>query len=155
MRFPSPIFNHNSIESNRTRYFFFESMKVYNLRVPMLETTMTLPLTLTEDGTIRITGTRVSLESVVYEYGQGATPEEIAVSFPSLRIEDVYATLTYYLNNREQVEEYQRQQEVDAEEVRRRIESPPDYHRKMQELRALIQERQTSKEDSMEPASAD
>ena len=113
----------------------------------ILETTLTLPLTLTEDGTIRVTGTRVSLDSVVYEYGQGATPEEIAVSFPSLRIEDVYATLTYYLNNRELVEEYLRQQEVDAEEVRRRIESAPDYQRKMQELHARMAKRRVSKRD--------
>jgi uncharacterized protein (DUF433 family) len=120
-----------------------------------LETTIVLPLTLTEDGTIRITGTRVSLDSVVHEYNQGATPEEIAVSFPALRIEDIYAAITYYLNNHEQVEEYLRQQEVDAEAIRRRIESAPDYQLKMQDLRARIQKRRASKEDPITPPSAD
>ena len=104
-----------------------------------LETTITLPLTLTEDGTIRITGTRVSLDSVVHECEQRATPEEIAISSPSLPIADIYAAITYYLNHREQVEQYLRQQEADAEAVRVRIESAPDYQRKMQELRARIQ----------------
>ena len=120
-----------------------------------LETTIVLPLTLTEDGTIRITGTRVSLDSVVHEYEQGATPEEIAVSFPSLRIEDKYAAITYYLNHREQVEEYLRQQEVDAEAVRSRIESAPDYQRKMQDLRARILKRRSSTKDPSAPPSAD
>lgn len=120
-----------------------------------LETTIVLPLTLTEDGTIRITGTRVSLDSVVHDYNQGATPEEIAVSFPALRIEDIYAAITYYLNNHEQVEEYLRQQEVDAEAIRRRIESAPDYQLKMQDLRARILKRRASKQDPTTPPSAD
>src|SRR5258708_7772536 len=112
-----------------------------------LETTIVLPLTLTEDGTIRITGTRVSLDSVVHEYDQGATPEEIAVSFPSLRIEDIYATITYYLSHREQVEEYLRQQEADADAVRRRIESAPDYQQKMQGLRPQLLKNRAPKHD--------
>jgi uncharacterized protein (DUF433 family) len=120
-----------------------------------LETTIVLPLTLTEDGTIRITGSRVSLDSVVYQYKQGATPEEIAISFPSLRIEDIYAAITYYLNHQEQVEEYLRQQEVDGETVRRRIESAHDYQRKMQDLRARILKRRASKQDPSAPSSAD
>jgi uncharacterized protein (DUF433 family) len=120
-----------------------------------LETTIVLPLTLTEDGTIRITGTRVSLDSVVHEYEQGATPEEIAVSFPAIRIQDIYAAITYYLNHREQVEEYLGQQEVDAEAIRRRIESAPDYQRKMQALRARILKRRASKQDPSAPPSAD
>ena len=121
----------------------------------MLETTIVLPLTLTEDGTIRITGTRVSLDSVVHEYEQGATPEEIAISFPALRIADIYATITYYLNHREQVEEYLRRQEVDAEAIRHRIESAPDYQLKMQDLRVRIQKRRASKQDPSAPPSAD
>jgi len=120
-----------------------------------LETTITLPLTLTEDGTIRVTGTRVSLDSLVHEYEHGATPEEIAISFPSVRIEDIYAAITYYLNHRERVEEYMRQQEMDADAVRCRIESAPDYQRKMQDLRARIQKRWASKQNPSVPPSAD
>ena len=110
-----------------------------------LETTISLPLTLTDDGTIRITGTRVSLDSIVHEYVQGATPEEIAISFPSLRIQDIYAVIAYYLTDRERVEEYLRQQELDADAIRRRIESAPDYQRKMHDLQARIESRQASK----------
>jgi uncharacterized protein (DUF433 family) len=55
-----------------------------------VETTITVPLTITEFGTIRVGRSRVSLDSVVYQYEQGATAERIAESFPSLDLADVY-----------------------------------------------------------------
>lgn len=60
-----------------------------------IETTITVPLTNTEFGTVRVSGSRVSLDSVVYHYEQGATPERIAESFPSLNLADIYAVIAY------------------------------------------------------------
>ncbi|HSH80758.1 MAG TPA: DUF433 domain-containing protein [Herpetosiphonaceae bacterium] len=40
-----------------------------------------IPLTTSPDGVVRITGTRVPLETVVRAFLQGATPEEIAQDF--------------------------------------------------------------------------
>ena len=59
------------------------------------------------DDDIRIKGTRVGIESVLYDYiYRNQTAEQIAENFPSLEIEQVYATILYYLNNRESVEKY-------------------------------------------------
>ena len=44
-----------------------------------------------EDGVVRIAGSRVSLESLLYHYKAGATPEQIACKFPSLRLADTYS----------------------------------------------------------------
>lgn len=56
---------------------------------------------------IRIKGTRVGIESVLYDYiYRNQTAEQIAENFPNLKIEQVYATILYYLNNRQVVEEY-------------------------------------------------
>jgi len=56
---------------------------------------------------IRIKGHRIGIESVLYQYIHRAqTPEEIAVRFPSLTLEEIYATILYYLHNKEQVEKY-------------------------------------------------
>ena len=56
---------------------------------------------------IRIKGTRIGMESILYEYiHRGKTAEEIAESFPSLSLEQVYATLLYYLHNRERLDTY-------------------------------------------------
>src|SRR5207244_2391669 len=65
-----------------------------------LETTQNVPLTLTENGTIRVTGSRVSLEAVVYQYEQGNSAEQIHESFPSLRLADIHAVISYDLNER-------------------------------------------------------
>ena len=56
---------------------------------------------------IRVKGTRIGIESVLYEYiYREQSPEEIAAKFPTLSLEQVYATILYYLHNRQQVESY-------------------------------------------------
>src|SRR5829696_4320408 len=103
-----------------------------------LEKTQTLPLRLTEDGSIRISGSRVSLDSVVHHYKLGATAEQIAQKFPSLELADVYAAITYYLNHEETVEEYLRQQEAKGDEVQKKIESDPQYQKQSADFRARL-----------------
>ena len=74
------------------------------------------------DGTplaIRLAGTRVGIEYVLRDYLQGASPEELALRFPTLSLEQIHATITYYLAQRAEVSRYlsdvwQRQQ-TDAE----------------------------------------
>ena len=56
---------------------------------------------------IRIKGHRIGIESVLYEYiHRKQTPEEIAVRFDTLSLEEIYATILYYLHNKEQVDKY-------------------------------------------------
>lgn len=56
---------------------------------------------------IRIKGTRIGIESVLYEYThRGLTAEEITLRFPTVTLEQVYATILYYLHNREAVSVY-------------------------------------------------
>jgi len=83
-----------------------------------LETTQTVPLKLTQDGTIVVEGTRVTLDSVVHHFKLGATAEEIAQKFPSLQLVDVYAAITYYLTHRQEIENYLGRRAEDAIKVR-------------------------------------
>jgi uncharacterized protein (DUF433 family) len=56
---------------------------------------------------IRVKGHRIGIESILYEYIHNAqTAEEIANRFPTLDLEQVYATILYYLHNKEQVDIY-------------------------------------------------
>ena len=56
---------------------------------------------------IRIKGSRIGIESVLYEYiYREQSPEAIHNRFPSLTLEQVYATILYYLHNRDEVEAY-------------------------------------------------
>lgn len=55
----------------------------------------------------RIKGSRIGIESVLYEYvHRGQTPEAIAARFPSLTPEQVYATILWYLHDRERLTDY-------------------------------------------------
>ncbi len=56
---------------------------------------------------IRLKGTRVGIETILYDFiHRSRTPEEIASDYPSLTLEQVYATITYYLHNKEAVTAY-------------------------------------------------
>ena len=56
---------------------------------------------------IRLKGSRIGIESILYEYIHRAqTPEEIADRFRTLTLEQVYATILYYLHNKEAVTKY-------------------------------------------------
>jgi uncharacterized protein (DUF433 family) len=51
---------------------------------------------------------RVSLDSVVYAFLRGESPEGIAESFPSLGLERIFGSLAFYIANREVVDRYLR-----------------------------------------------
>lgn len=56
---------------------------------------------------IRVKGTRVGIETILYDFiHRCRTPDEIAQSYPSVTLEQVYATILYYLHNKESVSTY-------------------------------------------------
>lgn len=55
---------------------------------------------------IRVKGTRVGIEFVLRDYQEGASPEEIVLRYPTLSLEQVHATITYYLHHRDTVDAY-------------------------------------------------
>jgi len=56
---------------------------------------------------IRLKGTRVGIETILYDFiYRSRSPEAIARSYPSLMLEQVYATITYYLHKKEKVTTY-------------------------------------------------
>ncbi|GIK56139.1 MAG: hypothetical protein BroJett015_18020 [Chloroflexota bacterium] len=85
------------------------------------------PLQFDQDGIIRVGGTRVTLDVVVRAFNQGHTAEEIASHYPALKLADVYAVISYYLNNQTAVNHYLHQQKEAAAEIWHTIESAPDY----------------------------
>jgi uncharacterized protein (DUF433 family) len=64
-------------------------------------------------------GSRVSLESVVYQFLQGESPEGIIQAYPSLSLLQVYGGITHYLAHREEIDEYLKRGEARFEEQAR------------------------------------
>jgi uncharacterized protein (DUF433 family) len=60
------------------------------------------------DGGYYIAGSRVSLDSVVYAFLRGESPEGIAESFTALSLEQVFGAVAFYLANRESIDAYLR-----------------------------------------------
>ncbi|HVG28173.1 MAG TPA: DUF433 domain-containing protein [Pyrinomonadaceae bacterium] len=94
----------------------------------MSQATNTVPLSTDQAGVLRVAGTRVSLDSIVYAFDEGATPEEIAQAYPSLDLAAIYSVIGYYLQNRAEIEQYLGQRKVQREALKREIESRFDPH---------------------------
>jgi len=82
-----------------------------------------IKLTKTESGVLRVGNSRISLDTVIIAFGQGATPEQIVEDYDSLELTEVYAVISYYLQNREEVENYLANRKVERDDLRRQIES--------------------------------
>lgn len=87
-----------------------------------------IPLAMDADGVVRVGGTRVTLDTVVAAFNEGATAEEIAHQYPSLDLADVYAVIGYYLRHREDVGAYLNQRLQQADNIRSENESRFDLH---------------------------
>lgn len=59
----------------------------------------------------------MSLDSVVYQFLQGESPESIIQAFPSLSLEQVYGGLTFYVAHRDEIDEYLKLGEARFEEL--------------------------------------
>ena len=57
---------------------------------------------------IRLKGHRVGIDNVLNYYLEGYAPEEIHAELSSLSLEKIYATITYYLHHRDQIDAYLR-----------------------------------------------
>ena len=58
------------------------------------------------NGGLYVAGSRVSLDSIVIHFQEGASPEGIVQSFPTLKLSQVYGAIAYYLENEDMVKEY-------------------------------------------------
>ena len=113
----------------------------------ILNETIIMPFVVTEQGTIRIKGSRVSVDSIIHHFKLGATAEQIVQSFPSLTLGDVYSSIAYYLSNRQETEEYLKEQTVAADNLQGQLESKPEYQAEIAELRSRMLGRWASLHD--------
>lgn len=111
---------------------------------------------------IRIKGSRIGIESVLYEFIHNAkTPEEIDAQFWSIDLEQVYATILYYLHNKEAVHQYVTDWLEFGERMRAEQEkNPPPVIQRLRKLRQqygdnidlLIAERRAQYQIAEQPA---
>jgi len=76
-----------------------------------------VPLAINQQGVVRVGGTRVTLDTVVSAFEDGATAEEIIEQYPVLKLPDIYLVIGYYLRHRTEVEAYLRQRQELADRI--------------------------------------
>ncbi len=83
-----------------------------------------------------IAGKRISLDSIVYAFRRGQSPESIRRSFPLLNLEEIYGAIAFYLANQIEIDEYLIQEEKEFEKMRQNSKAAnTDWHEKMQKAR--------------------
>jgi uncharacterized protein (DUF433 family) len=103
-----------------------------------LAPTLTKQYTESHDEGYWVEGTRISLDSIVYSFLNGESPESIAQNFPLLSLEQVYGAIAFYLANRESIDAYLETGEADFQKLQQscREKSPLLY----QKLKAAQQQ---------------
>ena len=88
-----------------------------------------------------IEGTRISLDSVVYSFLNGDSPESIAQNFHLLSLEQVYGAIAFYLANREIIDLYLEEGEAEFQQLQQSLkERSPILYQKLQAAQAKKQD---------------
>jgi len=90
-------------------------MTITALPLPVVDP---IPLETDADGVIRVSKTRVTLDTIVAAFTEGATAEEIAQQYPTVPLPDVYYVIGYYLRRHAEVEAYLARRRAQAEQTR-------------------------------------
>jgi len=102
------------------------------------------PLRMDETGICRVSGTRVTLQTILEFHRMGQTPEQIHEGFPTVPLADVYAAIAYYHGHREAVDEYLAETEAAAQRIQHEIESDPGYREHVEAVMDRIRQRLAS-----------
>ncbi len=91
------------------------------------------------DGVFRVADTRISLDSIVYAFRNGQTPESIAQAFPLLTLEQVYGAIAVYLANKSEIDAYLEEEEADFETFRQETRNAdPQFYEKLANARRQL-----------------
>ena len=105
------------------------------------------PLRMDEHGTILMSGTRVTLDTVIARYHQGDSPEVIHEAFDVLPLNDIYAVIAYYLAHRDELDAYLQRREVEAERLRQEWEAKYPLKVTKAELLARLEARKNNQDN--------
>lgn len=92
---------------------------------------------------IRLRGTRIGIETILYDHSYRArTPEQIVASSPALTLEQIHATIVYYLHGRERIGAYLTAWLAWGQRARAAQEAEPAVQERRRRLRQAREARQ-------------
>jgi uncharacterized protein (DUF433 family) len=96
-----------------------------------------------DHGVMRVAGTSLPIESILYSFRDGDAPETIQRNFRSASLEQVYGVIAYYLGHRSALDDYLRSYEEYARYSREYWDAQPSPVR--DRLVALTKQRDASR----------
>ncbi len=102
-----------------------------------------VPFYISENGAVRLHGSRMPLEGVVELYKNGLSAEDIHRDF-NAPLAEVHGAIAYYLRHKEEVEAYVNEVKRSSEALRREAESQPEYQETIRRIKARWAERQAN-----------
>lgn len=93
----------------------------------------------TRDNGYWVPGKRISLDSIVYAFRRGQSPESILQSFPLLTLEEIYGAITFYLANRKAVDSSLAEDEASFDVLHRELaEENREIYARLDKVRSEV-----------------
>ena len=91
------------------------------------------------EGVYYVPGTRISLDSIVYAFREGCSPETIREDFEGLTLAQVYGAIAFYLDHQADIECYLLQRKEQWAELERQgTPASPDLHARLERARRSV-----------------
>jgi uncharacterized protein (DUF433 family) len=104
-----------------------------------------IPLTMDKHGSYRVGESGVRLDTVLYAFNSGSSPEQIVKEFPSVELADVHLIIGHYLRHRDEVNRYLEENARRAGEIRKKLEEEGFTPKDTKDFRARLLERWNSR----------
>ena len=96
------------------------------------------------EGSFYLIGSRVPLARIVYEFQNGAAPEAIRLDYPTLSLEQVYGAITFYLANKEEIEQdMSDRRRIEEEVIKAQPPLPSELQQKLERAREQMLSRRS------------
>jgi uncharacterized protein (DUF433 family) len=96
------------------------------------------------EGSFYLIGSRVPLARIVYEFNNGAAPEAIRLDYPTLSLEQVYGAITFYLANKEEIEQDMTdRRRIEEDVIKAQPPLPPELQQKLERAREQMLSRRS------------
>jgi len=91
------------------------------------------------EGAYYVKGTRVTLDSIVYAFREGCSPEAIREDFEGLSLSNVYGAIAFFLDHQVEVDAYLRERREQWEALERKGSPPePDLQARLDRARRNV-----------------
>lgn len=88
------------------------------------------------NGAYWVIGKRISLDSIVYLFRNGSSPESIHKSFSLLTLEEIYGAIAFYLANQKVIDEYLTKEEIKTEKMQAELNNKhSEWHKKLKKTK--------------------